>query len=101
MLGLCIKSWKGEKMVSVITGNKKVFFVPHLFWEQWGLQCLLWQVLTILKAPYFSKIDIFIQERFNKLIYSINTITKYGIWQPVKFQLVSFFEPDQKWNDFL
>ena len=42
-----------------------------------------------LKAPYSSKIDIFIQERFNKLIYSINTIINCGIWQPVKFQLVS------------
>ena len=29
-----------------------------------------------LKAPYCSKIDILIQERFDKLIYSINMITK-------------------------
>ena len=43
------------------------------------------------KAPYSSKIDIFIQERFNKLLYAINTIIKCGIWQPVKFQLVSRF----------
>ena len=34
---------------------------------------------------------LFIQERFNKLIYGINTIIKCGIWQPVKFQLVSCF----------
>ena len=33
--------------------------------------------------------DISSQERFNKFIYSINTIIKDGIWQPVKFQLVS------------
>ena len=40
------------------------------------------------KAPYSSKIDIFfIQERFNKLIESINTIIKCGILQPLKFQL--------------
>ena len=46
-----------------------------------------------LKVPYSSKIDIFlfIPERFNQLIYSINTIIKCGIWQPVKFQLVSRF----------
>ena len=44
-----------------------------------------------LKTSYSSKIDIFIQERFNKLIYGINTIIKYGIWQPVKFQFVSRF----------
>ena len=32
-----------------------------------------------LKAPYSSKVDIFfIQERFNKLIYGINTIIKCG-----------------------
>ena len=41
-----------------------------------------------------------IQERFGKLIYSFNTIIKCGIWQPVKFQLVSRFELDQIWNDF-
>ena len=27
----------------------------------------------LLKAPYSSKVDIFIQERFQKLIYGINT----------------------------
>ena len=31
----------------------------------------------------------FIQKRFNKFIYGINTIIKCGAWQPVKFQLVS------------
>ena len=41
---------------------------------------------AFLKAPYSSKIDIFfIQERFNKLIYVINTVIKCGIWQHVKF----------------
>ena len=45
-----------------------------------------------LEAPYSSKAhSIFIQERFNKLIYSINTIINWGIWQPVKNQLVSLF----------
>ena len=32
---------------------------------------------------------IIIQERFYKLTYDINTIIKCGIWQPVKYQLVS------------
>ena len=32
-----------------------------------------------LKAPYSSKIDFLIKERFNKLIYGINTIKKSGI----------------------
>ena len=37
-------------------------------------------VLLVLKAPYSSKIDIlFILERVNKLIYSINMIIKCGI----------------------
>ena len=47
-----------------------------------------------LKAPYSSKMNIFffvIQERFNKLTCSINTIIKCGIWQTIKFQLVSRF----------
>ena len=43
-----------------------------------------------LKGSIFLKnTHIIIQERFNKLIYGINTITKCGTWQPVKFQLVS------------
>ena len=44
-----------------------------------------------LKAPYSSKTDIFIQERFNKFIYDINTILKCGISRAVKIQLVSWF----------
>ena len=35
------------------------------------------------------------------MIFGINTITKCGTWQLVKFQLVYSFELDQKWNDFL
>ena len=59
-------------------------------------KCLLFMLLLLkqglmTKAPYSTKIDIFIQERFNKLIYGINIIIKYGIWQPVKFQFVSRF----------
>ena len=49
----------------------------------------------LLKAPYSSKIDIsFIQERFNKLITDIIMIRKYGIWQPVKFQLVIWIKTE-------
>ena len=46
---------------------------------------------TVLKAPYSSKIDIFIQESFNKLIYGINMTLKCGSWQPVKLQEDSLF----------
>ena len=47
---------------------------------------------TSLMPPYSSTVDIFfIHERFNKLIYGINMIIKCGIWQPVKFQIVSRF----------
>ena len=35
-----------------------------------------------------------IQERFNKLIYGVNTVIKCGTWQPVKFQVVS-----RSWNE--
>ena len=45
-----------------------------------------------LKAPYSSKVGIvFIQERSNTVVCSINTFIKCGIWQPVKFLLVSRF----------
>ena len=37
-----------------------------------------------------------IQESFNKLIYAIKTIVKCGIWQPVKFDLVS-----RSWNEMI
>ena len=36
------------------------------------------------------------QEGFNKMIYGINTIIKCGIWQPVKFHLVS-----RSWNEMI
>ena len=35
------------------------------------------------------------------LIYSMNMIIKYGIWQPVKFQLVSRFCTGSKMKWFL
>ena len=66
----------------------------------------IWQFNTALrtdylKALYSTKIDIFVQERFNKLIYGMNTIIKYGTWQPVKFQLVSHsWTGSKQWNDF-
>ena len=49
-----------------------------------------------LKASYSKKIDIFLSKKtmFNKLIYSINTIIKCSIRQPLKFQ--SVFELDEK-----
>ena len=54
-----------------------------------------------LKAPYSSKTDIFfIKKRFNKLTYIIKTIIKCGIWQPVKFQLVSCFWTGSKMKWF-
>ena len=42
--------------------------------------------VMLLKAPYSSKIDIFIPI---KCLKNINTIIKYGIRQPVKFQFAS------------
>ena len=54
-----------------------------------------------LKTPDSSKINIFIEERFNNLIYSTDTIIKCGIWQPVKFQLVSRFWIGSKMKLFL
>ena len=51
--------------------------------------CGVWKHY-ILKGSIFLKNRHFIvQERFNKLIYGVNTIIKCGIWQPVKIQLVS------------
>ena len=45
---------------------------------------------TKSESSIFLKNIIFIfHERFNKLIYDINTIIKCGTGQPVKFQLVS------------
>ena len=70
-------------------------------WEVlYKIFCHLKGKLNTFKGSIVLKNDIFIQERFYKLIYSINMIIKYGLSQPVKFQLVSRFEMDQKWNDF-
>ena len=39
-----------------------------------------------LKAPYsWKKRHFFIKDRFNKLIYGINTIIECDTWQPAKF----------------
>ena len=50
----------------------------------------------LVKDSIFLKIDIFIQERFNKLIFSINTIIKCGIIyqfiQPLMDNKMSIFE---------
>ena len=43
-----------------------------------GIEVRYGHCTNILKAPYSSKIDIFIEERSNKLIYSI-MIVKCGI----------------------
>ena len=47
--------------------------------------------LTIKGTVFIKNRHFFIQEKFNKLMYGINTVIKCGIWQPVKFQLVSRF----------
>ena len=58
--------------------------------------------LKLMEASLMENIDKVsvtsehIQERFNKLIYGINTIIKCGTWQPVKFQLVS-----RSWNEMV
>ena len=54
-------------------------------------------MIRFFKGSIFLKNRHFIiQERFNKLIYGINTIIKCGTWQPVKFQLVS-----GSWNEMI
>ena len=49
------------------------------------------QFLDTLKAPYPSKIDTFLSKKC-----LINCYIVYGIWQPIKFQLVSSFWPVSK-----
>ena len=62
-----------------------VLFQVHFSFVYIGLNGIL-----LLKSSTFLKNRHFIiQERFNKLMYGINTIIKCGTWQPVKFQLVS------------
>ena len=56
--------------------------------------------VQIFKGSIFLKNSHFLfHERFNKLIYGTNTIIKCGIWQPVKFQLVSCFRTGLKWKN--
>ena len=49
----------------------------------------IFQLESIKGSIFLKNRHFIIQERFNKLIYCINTIIKWGTWQPVKFQLVS------------
>ena len=50
--------------------------------------------LSLKGSIFFENRHFIIKERFNKLIYCIHTIIKWGIWQPIKFQLVS-----RSWNE--
>ena len=105
--------WLGEKKMKsnllskAITEHMRISIKSqwltyfYMYHNYWSIQTPELLNFLILKAPYSSKIDIFfIQERFNKLIYSINTILKCGIWQPVKFKLVSRFWTGSKMNWF-
>ena len=55
--------------------------------------CLCYRLHIPKKNRHFI-----IRERFNKLIYDINTIIKCGTWQPVQFQFSLTF---LKWNDVI
>ena len=69
----------------------------HVFlWEKPSKRRMVSKNYFPLKAPYSLKMDIFIQERFIKSIYGINTIIKCGNLQSVMFQLVS-----RSWNKMI
>ena len=73
------------QQANYLEGGPLVWMLPlYLHINQKSDYDMIW---WFLKNRHF----FFIQERFNKLIYSINTIIKCGLWQPVKFQLVSLF----------
>ena len=60
----------------------------------YGKQCLIFFFFFFEGSIFPQNRHFFFQERFNKLIYGINTIIKCGTWQPVKFQLDS-----RSWNE--
>ena len=48
----------------------------------------IFTIIIHIEGSIFLKNRHFVsQERFNKLIYGINTIIKCSLWQPVKLQL--------------
>ena len=83
--------------------NKINIWITLLIWScDMFLQEFAWFAITqhfleslqildkTFKGSIFLKNRHFIiQEKFNKLIYGINTIIKCGFWQHVKFQFVS------------
>ena len=77
----------------------KSFWSVHSLKDGAYIKC---HVQSSKGSIFLKNRHFFIQERFNKLIYSINTIIRGGIWQLVNFQLVSRFWTGswQKWNDF-
>ena len=69
-----VATWSKERGGELHPREKKKFFALSV---------------AVSKGPYSS-------ERFNKLTYGINKITKCGTWQAVKFQLISRF-----WNEMI
>ena len=75
--------------------NRRVF-IMSLFLKA-TFQILFYFNAAGVKGSIFLKNRHFIiQEKFNKLIYGINTIIKCGTWQPVNFQLASC-----SWNEMI
>ena len=49
------------------------------------LMFVIWSCIRIKGSIFLKNRHFIIQERFNKLIYGINTIIQCGTWQPVQF----------------
>ena len=77
---------------------EKICYISRYFLHYFvsPLRRCLANVISTDYAPLCNNI----QERLNKLRYGINTIIKCGIWQPVKFQIVSHPWTGSKMNDF-
>ena len=59
--------------------------------------CKRWRIThKLLGSAFLKKWHFVIKERFNYLIYGVNTIIKCGAWHSVKFRLVT-----HSWNEML
>ena len=77
-IGICHMGIRFSISLSIFVSALAFKFIPN-YSKTLLLRPFEIKTTPLLKTPYSSKIDIFIQERCNKLIYSINTIIQCGI----------------------
>ena len=89
---------KNINLSSADVASQMVMFLCHFWqWEQESEEVLISSFFSIKSSIFLKNRHFIIQERFNKLIYGINTIIKMWHLSAYKISVSLLF---LKWNDF-